>query len=117
MDTMCKEASRRATELIGAEEQPALPTAGREHRCEIVVTPSRTFEAAMRLHKKYPDKKIGVLNFASAMRPGGGCWRNRITFPENGSTSGLRSMRADGICRSGFCCMSRSRSRKKTGAA
>ena len=60
------QASVRTTELIGAEEHPALPTAGRENRCEIVVTPSRTFEAAMRLRKKIPDKKIGVLNFASA---------------------------------------------------
>lgn len=104
MDTMCKEASRRATELIGAEEQPALPTAGREHRCEIVVTPSRTFEAAMRLHKKYPDKKIGVLNFASAMRPGGGCWH------------GSRDVK-EGIKKEHSRCMRMSRSRKNTGAA
>lgn len=68
-------ASVRATELIGAEEYPALPTAGRGKRCEIAVTPSRTFEAAMRLRKKFPDKKIGVLNFASAMKPGGGVLR------------------------------------------
>ncbi len=38
----------------------------------IDITHSRTFEAAMRLHKENPEKKIAVLNFASAMRPGGG---------------------------------------------
>ena len=65
------ETSRRTTELIGAEARPTLPATGRGNRCEIVVTPSRTFEGAMRLHKKFPNKKIGVLNFASAMRPGG----------------------------------------------
>lgn len=42
------------------------------HRQEIRVTKHRTFEAAMSLHKEYPDKKITVLNFASAVQPGGG---------------------------------------------
>ncbi len=68
-------ASVRATELIGAEEYPALPAAVCGKRCEIAVTPSRTFEAAIRLRKKFPGKKIGVLNFASAMKPGGGVLR------------------------------------------
>jgi len=36
------------------------------------VTKNRSFDAAMRLQKHYPDKKIGVLNFASATNPGGG---------------------------------------------
>ena len=36
------------------------------------VTKNRSFQAAMRLHKLYPDKKIAVLNFASATNPGGG---------------------------------------------
>jgi len=38
----------------------------------VSVTKSKTFEAAMRLAKQYPGKKIAVLNFASAIRPGGG---------------------------------------------
>lgn len=43
-----------------------------EHPGNVVVTKSKTFEAAIRLHHEYPSKKIAVLNFASAMRPGGG---------------------------------------------
>ncbi len=39
---------------------------------KVSITRSRTFEAAMRLHREHPDKKIAVLNFASATRPGGG---------------------------------------------
>lgn len=39
---------------------------------EISVTASRSFEAAMRLRKEYPDAKIAVHNFASATNPGGG---------------------------------------------
>lgn len=43
-----------------------------EHMQEVRVTRHKTFEAAMELHKEFPDKKIAVLNFASATRPGGG---------------------------------------------
>lgn len=32
----------------------------------------RTFKAAMRIKNDYPNYKVGVLNFASAMAPGGG---------------------------------------------
>ena len=39
---------------------------------EVRVTKSKTFEAAVNLHKEFPNKKIAVLNFASATRPGGG---------------------------------------------
>lgn len=39
---------------------------------EIQVTANRTFEAAVKLHSEFPDKKICVLNFASATNPGGG---------------------------------------------
>ena len=38
----------------------------------VTVTNHRTFEAAMRIHAEFPDKRIGVLNFASATNPGGG---------------------------------------------
>ena len=43
-----------------------------QHMQEVRVTKDKTFEAAMKLHKEFPDKKIAVLNFASATRPGGG---------------------------------------------
>ncbi|PWJ68950.1 MULTISPECIES: TIGR02452 family protein [unclassified Fibrobacter] len=39
---------------------------------EVTVTSHRTFEAARKLHGKYPGKRIGVQNFASATNPGGG---------------------------------------------
>ena len=39
---------------------------------KITITTNRTFEAAIKLHKKYPNKRIAVLNFASATNPGGG---------------------------------------------
>ncbi len=40
--------------------------------CRIEVTRERTVESAKNLHKIYPDKKIGILNFASAVNAGGG---------------------------------------------
>lgn len=43
-----------------------------DHMQHVRVTKHKTFEAAMALHKEFPDKKIAVLNFASATRPGGG---------------------------------------------
>ena len=42
---------------------------------KIAVTRSTTFDAARKLHKTYPDKRIAVLNFASATSPGGGVTR------------------------------------------
>ena len=39
---------------------------------KVTITTNRTFEAATKLNKKYPNKKIAVLNFASATNPGGG---------------------------------------------
>ena len=63
--------SRESTRLYGADEYPELlgdPT----RSGAVSVTKHKTFEAAMALRKEYPDKKIAVLNFASASRPGGG---------------------------------------------
>lgn len=39
---------------------------------QVTVTNHRTFEATGLIHERYPDKRIGVLNFASATNPGGG---------------------------------------------
>ncbi len=65
--------SRQGTKLYEAEEYPVLPNLGSYERNGVIeITRSRTFEAAMRLHSENPGKKIAVLNFASATRPGGG---------------------------------------------
>ena len=39
---------------------------------EVRVSQNRSFEAAIKLHNEFPNKRIGVLNFASATTPGGG---------------------------------------------
>ena len=52
--------------------QAGAPNDPVKHMQEVRVTKDKTFEAAMKLHKEFPDKKIAVLNFASATRPGGG---------------------------------------------
>lgn len=64
-------ASKAGTKLYDAGAAPALPANVRKAGA-VSVTKSKTFEAAMRLAKQYPGKKIAVLNFASASRPGGG---------------------------------------------
>ena len=65
------EASRKNTKLYDAGKVPAFPDAV-SRAGNITVTKSRTYEAAMRLAAQYPGKRIGVLNFASATKPGGG---------------------------------------------
>lgn len=65
------DASRKNTVLYDAGQEPSFPKAASKVG-HISVSKSRTYEAAMRLAKQYPGKKIAVLNFASATRPGGG---------------------------------------------
>ena len=43
--------------------------------CRVTVTDHRSLEAAQKLTGKYPDSRVGVLNFASASNPGGGVVR------------------------------------------
>lgn len=43
-----------------------------EDEAEITVTRNRTLEAAGNLCRKYPKSRVGILNFASAVTPGGG---------------------------------------------
>jgi len=38
----------------------------------IAISKCKTFEAAEKLARKYPDTRLAVLNFASATNPGGG---------------------------------------------
>ena len=63
--------SRENARLYEADEYPELSDAPARSGA-VRVTKHKTFEAAMALHREYPDKKIAVLNFASASRPGGG---------------------------------------------
>ena len=44
----------------------------RNREGQVRVTKERTFQAAVKLHEEFPGKRICVLNFASATRPGGG---------------------------------------------
>ena len=55
----------RSGEDIPLPENPMFPD-------DISVCANRTFQEAVDLHKKFPDAKIAVLNFASATHPGGG---------------------------------------------
>ena len=64
------ESSKRQTRLYEAGNVPVYPD--RVKTGKTAVSKSRTFEAAVRLAKQYPGKKIAVLNFASASHPGGG---------------------------------------------
>lgn len=65
------EASRKNTKLYEACAAPDFPD-GVNKTGSVAVTQSRTYEAAMRLAGRYPGRKIAVLNFASATKPGGG---------------------------------------------
>ena len=65
------ESSRKNTRLYDTGNVPDFPSEVAKAG-EVTVTKSRTFEVAMRLAKQYPGKKIAVLNFASATKPGGG---------------------------------------------
>lgn len=40
----------------------------------VSVLTGRTLQTALKVHKKNPEKKIAVLNFAASTRPGGGVW-------------------------------------------
>lgn len=65
------DAGRKNTKLYDADNIPDFPEEATRAGA-VSVTQSRTFEAAMRLAKQHPGKRIAVLNFASATQPGGG---------------------------------------------
>ena len=63
--------SKAHTTFYPADVYP--PISGRPDAPGIItVSRNRTFASAVLLQKKYPDAKIAVLNFASAVNPGGG---------------------------------------------
>ena len=61
-------ATKRKQELILEGETIPAPAVTREKDCAVIVSGKRTLEAAL----AYKGKKTCVLNFASAVRPGGG---------------------------------------------
>lgn len=63
--------AKAAAKLYEADDYSGEPAAKRPE-CRIAVTGHKTFEAAMRIHAEHPEWKIAVLNFASAVNPGGG---------------------------------------------
>ena len=69
--TAAVEMSKKNTKLYAADMIPPFSSTASKTGA-VTVSKSRTFEAAMRLTKQYPGKKIAVLNFASATKPGGG---------------------------------------------
>lgn len=76
----CRENNKLATAVQKSIENTVLYKAGDypeisrkpDRNCRILTTHERTVESAVNLHKIYPDKKITILNFASAVNAGGG---------------------------------------------
>ena len=69
--TQATRSSVENTRYYAPDDYPVINHAERS-QAEITVTRSTTFDAARNLHRTYPDKRIAVLNFASAVNPGGG---------------------------------------------
>lgn len=67
------QASIGETKFYDAENYPPLPDK-KFDKTLISVNKYRTFETAIHLHKKNPESRIAVHNFASATNPGGGVW-------------------------------------------
>jgi len=76
------EYSKAHTKLYAASDELAFP----EKRMQpgvIEVTKHKAFEAAMLHHKAFPEDTITVLNFASAVNPGGGVKRGSSAQEES----------------------------------
>ncbi len=63
-------ATVKATVVYGEGNCPKVKKRGFD--MSVTVTEERSLECAARFHRDYPEKRIGVLNFASATNPGGG---------------------------------------------
>lgn len=66
--------SQTRTILYKADEMPEF-SAPENRTMEVTVSTERSFEAAMRLKRERTERKVAVLNFASATNPGGGVTR------------------------------------------
>lgn len=62
--------SKKNSKFYDENDYPDLNSQNRI--CKITVSGERTFESAIRLQKENPGQKVAVLNFASAINPGGG---------------------------------------------
>ena len=67
----CVKKSIVGTKLYPVDSGHSLPAVSPVEELAVPVTKSRSFEAAMRLARENPGKKIAVHNFASATNPGG----------------------------------------------
>ena len=65
------EESTRNARFYAADDYPSLPEK-RKTPVLITVTKNKTFQAAVDRHFRHPKERIAVLNFASAVNPGGG---------------------------------------------
>ena len=74
--------SKTGTKIYPEDVFPVLPR-NYVSRNTVTVTRSRSFEAAMRLRKEFPDERIAVHNFASATTPGGGVERGSSAQEES----------------------------------
>ncbi|MDE5853585.1 MAG: TIGR02452 family protein [Ruminococcus sp.] len=63
--------SINGTRLYYTDDYPEIKR-NKNNNCVLSVTKERTFESVGNMHMVYPDSRIGVLNFASAVNAGGG---------------------------------------------
>lgn len=74
--------SKDNTILYKADDYPEIKR-NSDRRCWVTVVNGRTLNTAGVLHKLYPDKRIGILNFASAVNAGGGVFLGANAQEEN----------------------------------